>query len=725
MGRWLALFLVLFLTAQPLSAQGTGQGAGQGAGQPEQATLVADRVFLNGDSTLTAEGAVEVFYKGSRLRAERIVYDRATDMLKISGPIVLSDGAGTVVLASEAEMSRDLRDGVLKSARLVLEDQLQLAATAIRRSEGHITTLDRVVASSCEICAANPRPLWEIRATRVTHDTETRRLTFDDAQLRIAGVPVLWLPRLRLPDPTVTRSSGFLAPHFRASTTLGPGISLPYFIVIDDSRDLTVTPYFSTSRTSTLGLRYRQMYRNGGIDVSGALTDDSLRPGTTRGYLFGTGSFELPRGFGLTFGIQEVSDDSYLSDYNIASDDRLATGLTIARTRANEHSEFRLYRFRSIRAGEVNATLPTLVGDLSVERRFGGGILGGEAGATFSLHGQRRASTVSVDTNGDGIADGRDMARAGVALDWRRTWITAPGIVVAGVAELAVDVYSVSDDASFADSILRAAPAFGVELRWPFLKAGRNGATQVLEPIAQLVWSPDHLTDVPNEDSRIVEFDEGNLFSLNRFPGADGREEGLRLNLGVSWTRDDPSGWSASVLAGRVLRADDLGQFTSGSGLAGRRSDWLVSTRLEVPGGLSFSNRALFDDDFGFAKDELQMNWLAGPAALGAGYVWLEADPAESRPVNTNELTLDARWEISDGWRGRFDARYDFTADRAARAGVGLEYRTECAAVDLSLARRFTSSSSSTPVTDFNLAVVLTGFGNGGGARPVRRACGG
>ncbi len=88
------------------------------------------------------------------------------ETLTIEGPIMLNSGDGTVLLASQAELSRDLRDGVLTSARMVLQDQLQLAAAPIRRSDGRLTTLDRVVASSCQVCAANPVPLWEIRARK-------------------------------------------------------------------------------------------------------------------------------------------------------------------------------------------------------------------------------------------------------------------------------------------------------------------------------------------------------------------------------------------------------------------------------------------------------------------------------------------------------------------------------------------------------------------------------
>jgi LPS-assembly protein len=690
----------------------------------DSATLVADSVYLTGDSRLTAEGSVEVFFGGARLRAARIVYDRTTDRLTIDGPITLDDGQGTVLLASSADLSRDLRDGLLESARMVLQDQLQLAADEILRAQGRYTQLSNVVASSCQVCAARPTPLWEIRARRVIHDQVGRQLYFDRAQLRFFGVPVLYLPRLRLPDPTVDRATGFLRPELRTTSGLGAGIKLPYFIALGESRDLTITPYFAAARTGTAEFRYRQAFRRGWLQFDGAISKDDLRPGETRGYAFGIGRFALAEGFLLGFGLEAVSDDAYLLDYGISAKDRLSSGVFVTRTRRNEFIDLRFFNYTSLRADEADATLPTRVGDLRFHRRFLPRFLGGEGGLQFELHGQERTSSSLFDADGDGAADGRDVARATLKIDWRRNWILDNGILGAAMFETAFDAYRTAQDPAFATSTFRSRPAVAVELRWPWTKTGRDGASHVIEPVVQLVWSPDSIDDVPNEDSRIVEFDEGNLFSLSRFPGADRYERGLRANLGLTWTRVDPEGWSASVTAGRVLRADDLGQFTAGSGLDGTSSDWIVAAQVETDAGLSVTNRAIFDDTFSFAKDELRLAWSAPRYSVGASYVWMISDPAEGRDVPTSELTFDSGWQIADGWSGTFNSRYDFTADRAAQAGLGLTYTTDCAVFDLSLSRRFTSSTSVDPSTDVSFSVELSGFGTGSDGRPYRKSCG-
>ncbi len=684
------------------------------------ATLVAERVEITGTSILIAEGDVEIFFKGRRLKAQRIVYDKATDRLQITGPIVLADGAGTLVLASQADLSADLADGVLRSARLVLNQQLQLASSEIQRVGGRYTRLGRTVASSCQVCAANPTPLWEIRASQVVHDQQERQLYFDNAQFRIAGVPVFYLPRLRMPDPSLKRSNGFLKPSIRTTSGLGTGIKLPYFVTIGDHSDLTITPYVTANKGRAVELRYRQAFRTGRIEVNGAFARDALLPGEDRRYLLATGNFVLPRDFKLSFRLETVSDPAYLLDYGVSESDRLDSRIAVDRTRRNEHISAQFVYFTSIRDAEVNSTLPSAIGDFTFQRRFGGGPLGGEAGLRFQTHSHRRASSDAFDSDGDGISNGRDMSRASLRFDWRRGFLLSNGIEVTGLGEVTADFYTISQDTVFGGNTSRLHGAAAVELRWPWLRS-MAGASQVIEPVLQVVWSPSSAETLPNEDSALVEFDEGNLFSLNRFPGSDATERGVRANLGVSWTRYDPDGWSMGATLGRVVRAKDLDQFGVASGLGGVSSDWLAALQFTTASGVQVTNRLVFDDGFDMTKGEMRLEVAKERYGISSGYVWTVADLSENRPDPTSELAFDAYYKLSDGWTGKASGRYDFEASRATRAGLGLAYKSECVLVDLSLSRRFTSSTSVQPTTDFGVTVELTGFGAGTKAGPARR----
>ncbi|MEL7092459.1 MAG: LPS-assembly protein LptD, partial [Pseudomonadota bacterium] len=268
------------------------------------AILVADEIIITPDRELIASGNIEAFQGTTRMTAQRISYDPETETLLITGPITIDDGNGAVILADRAQLSRDLQDGLLTGARLVLDDQLQLAAVQMNRVGGRYTQLYKTAVTSCRICENDPRPpLWQIRAKRIVHDRDARQLYFDEAQLLWRNTPIFYLPRLRMPDPTLDRASGFLFPEVTSNSRLGTGIKVPYFIKLGDHRDLTLTPYIS-NQTRTLEFRYRQAFRTGRIAFEGAATRDDLQPGVNRGYLFGVGEFDLRRDFRLQFDIE-------------------------------------------------------------------------------------------------------------------------------------------------------------------------------------------------------------------------------------------------------------------------------------------------------------------------------------------------------------------------------------------------------------------------------------
>ena len=316
MRGWLLAILCLAWPAATI-AQGT-------------ASLIADSVTLDGSGRLIAEGNVQAFYDGSTLSAARLVYDSGADRLRISGPIFLRTEDGMVLTADSAELDPAFENGLLRGARLVLEQQLQLAANQIARVEdGRYSALTRAVASSCQVCAGRP-PLWDIRADSVLHDTEAQQLYFENATLRLRGAPILWVPRMRLPDPGNDRSTGLLIPQLRSSDLLGIGIRIPYFVTLGDHSDLLLAPFISTEST-TLEARYRHAYLEGGLRLDGAVSRDTLRPDDLRWYLFSEAVFDIGNDFRLSFSGQSVSDPTYLRDYNYDDRDRLANTLSLGR----------------------------------------------------------------------------------------------------------------------------------------------------------------------------------------------------------------------------------------------------------------------------------------------------------------------------------------------------------------------------------------------------------
>ncbi|MEO3413305.1 LPS assembly protein LptD [Roseovarius sp. CAU 1744] len=694
------------------------------------ALLVADEVYITGDKKLVAEGNVEAIYKGQRLQARSVTYDRTAETLQIEGPIILDDGENTLVLAHSGELDREFRNGVLSGARVVFDDQLQMAAHELTRVEGRYTQLYKVAVTSCRICHEGNKPLWQIRARRVIHDQEERQLYFHDAQLRVLDVPIVYLPRLRLPDPTLERATGFLIPSVHSSTELGFGVKVPYFIKLGDHRDLTLTPFIATKST-TLEFRYRQAFRNGNIEVNGAASNDRAGNRTNRGYLFIDGNFNLPRDFVLRFDLETVNDDEYLEDYGITAKNRLDSEISISRARRNEFIRGAITHFKTLVVGENNSTFPTIVGNAEYERRVPLKRLGGELRFGLEAHSHFRSSDLQVDgLDVDRFADGRDVSRLTASADWYRSWILPHGIHTQYQTGLAFDTFRIAQTGG--TSMSRASevtPSSSLVFRMPLIKTTATGATHVIEPMLQLAWVGGSNPDVPNDESTRVDFDEGNLLSISRFAAPDRRERGASLAYGINWTRHDPRGWRSSLTFGQVIRDETLLEvngetsFTNASGLQEKISDYLIAGQLKMPNGISFTARSIFDDAFDATKAEARANWRNKRADIGATFIWLQADPAEARARTISEWAFDGSYRFARHWTGSAEWRYDVVTDRSVRAGVGLTYTNECVEIELSALRRFTTSTNLEASTDIGLTIGLRGFSTKTEDKSYVRSC--
>lgn len=683
------------------------------------AMLVADRVFVSPDRKLVAEGHVEAYQGDIRLQAARIVYDRQSGTLSLEGPIRIDQGGNLTVLANAAELDSGLRNGILRGARMVFDQQVQLAALQMTRVEGRYSQLYKTSVTSCDVCSDGRPPLWQIRAERITHDEQERQLYFESAQLRVRDVPVFYFPSLRLPDPTLDRATGFLIPSISTSSNLGFGIKLPYFVTMGPHRDLTITPYIS-AQSRTLDLRYRQAFRTGQITLSGAFSRDDIQPNDGRGYFFAEGQFDVFRDFKLNFDLKTVSDTGYLADYDISDTDRLRSDITLTRVRRDQLIQGSLYSYKTLRDTEDQALIPSTILTGTFEQRLFPKHIGGEL--RLKLNGSQFVRDSSLEATATD-PNGRDMTRISADISWLRSWIVPYGIEASLTTGLGLDSFALADDAAFDNEASRVTPRAALTFRRPMARVTASGARQVLEPVVQLGWTQVTGDDAPNEASNIAEFDQGNLLALSRFPEADAREDGATLVYGLSFSHFDPSGWDASATIAQVLRSDQQGGFTSTSGLDGKNSNILVAGQIGFTSDLSLTARALFDEEWSVSKAEFRGDIIRDRFDLSGSYLWLQADAAEDRAEETSELWVDGSYALNSVWRAGANMRFDLIGSRATRAGLGVTYRNECVTLDLAVNRRYTSTTSVEPKTEFGFTLSLNGFSVKSDTKTSRRTC--
>ena len=692
----LVSFLVLPYSIIPAQAQS------KVIEQKRPISLIADSVQFDPKSGLfIASGNVQVFSGRQLLKTNSIVYDQRNGVLSVPGPMTLTEG-DLVTRAQRAELDKDLRNGLIEGAELLIQQQLQLVSKKMHRQNGKFKILDKAIATTCVICENNPTPIWRIRSRRIIHDEEAKHLYFEKATLDVLGVPVLFLPNLRVPDPSMRRAAGFLVPNFKQSNTLGYGVEIPYYLPLGNHADLTLNARAYTKDSFLLNPQYRRELKQGQFKIDGFFTlADSLTERDNRSSLNVNGLFQLKGEIDLEFGIEVASDRAFRDDYGVGFEnkDRLTSFINVHRTRKDSFISISSSVIQSLRAVEIDQEIPLVLPEIYARKVWTDPVFGVKMGLTAqSVNLQRKRNN--------------EFSRFGIVTDVQKNWTSRNGLIVGGYAGIAAISYNTKNISSVEDgSVTELVPTAAADLRWP-LSRQDGRVTHTIEPRVQLVWSPKDARSNPNEDSVQVDFEENNLFSINRFPGYDTSERGVRTNIGVSYTRRDPLGWAYGLTLGQVLRPDDLKQFGMGSGLDGTNSDYITAINLSYTDQLKLTNRTLFDNHLAIGKNEMQMDMNFDNFLTQASYVWLEQDVVAGSSDRTHEASLGLQYKNDDFWTFLGKWRQNLETGRSTSGEFGVRFENECIAMNLSYSLQFEGSGIKRATRELGLRVELAGLGN-------------
>ena len=177
------------------------------------------------NNTVSAVGNVQIYYNGSTIEADEVIYDQKTKRLQARGNVRMTEADGKITYGQLIDLTEDYRDGFVNSLRLETARRHALAAARADRVGGNYTVMQNGVYTACEPCKDDPQkpPLWQVQAARIIHDSGEKMIYFEDARVEFFGMPLAYFPFMSAPDPSVSRKSGFLFPDFTYGTAYGGG----------------------------------------------------------------------------------------------------------------------------------------------------------------------------------------------------------------------------------------------------------------------------------------------------------------------------------------------------------------------------------------------------------------------------------------------------------------------------------------------------------------------
>lgn len=710
------------------------------------------------DAPIVAEGNVRAYFGERYLRADRLSYDPAADIVIAEGDVSITDKSLETVFAGRVELTGDLRDGIAENFSALLDENARLAADSAVREQGARTRLRNAVYTACSVCDSEGEektPTWRVKALKVTRDEERKVVRFHHAFLEIKGVPVLYAPFLQAPDPSVERQSGFLTPLIGASSRLGFNFELPYYLAISNHQDATFYPKYTSNDGVLWQGEYRRrddsgyhVFQGGYIDYEPNPTEIDV-PGK-RWHVFAKGHRDFGPRLRAGYDVERVSDDTYLRRYDVqrrgdlrkeldtSLTNRLRSNTFIRWSDANTEIRADSYTFQELRTvticdlstGERLSTnadtcAPFVPLDPSVE-------VGPEIAKLtpyalpvlnfrhdFSPPEIGGAATINLNFASLQRTGGVDTRRLTASAFWEREHITPGGHRFNAFAELRGDLFRYEDLNEGTENLQgvaddnrldgRFAPSVGLEWSYPLTRRAA-GARLFLEPRVQLVASPANRNgpDIINEDSQTVEFDYAGLFDFNKATGYDAFEDGQRMNAGVAMSAVFDNGIAIEGEIGQQFRLQESNAFDRATGLGDESSDYVGALNLRYKNVVGVENRFRIADDDGSLKRAESMAYLNIWRLRGnASYVRLNDEVSIGGARKREELNARLNFRLTKHWYTGAGWREDLATDRTIRQDFIVGYQDECSLLELTYRRDRTQDRGLRPDNAFLVRFTL------------------
>ncbi|WP_334146299.1 LPS-assembly protein LptD [Hyphomicrobium sp.] len=715
---WLALLLVPALLALPLAAgSAEAQGSKEPSAFPEQPGGMFGKpqkfdktlpLYLQGDELIydnagnrvIARGNVEIYYNKNVLTADQVIYDRSANTLTASGNVELKEANGNIIRADNYTLTDDFRDGFVQSLSVVTRDNSRITASRGERREGNITEFSDATFTACKSDGNTP-PLWCVGARRIIHDQQAGTISYQDAEFRLFGTTVAYLPYFEHPDPSVKRKTGFLAPGFGNSNDLGFFTEIPYYFALSPQFDFLFNPRYMTDQGVMWQGEWRHKLASGEYTVSFAAIDqdaDKLPSGNQnldgwRGSLETHGRFSLASWWSYGWNAIIESDDTFRRFYKLDSvllTDRI-NDIWLVGQGDRSYFSAKLYQFGGLLVEDNDETESLVHPIIDHNYVFKDPIVGGELRWRSNALSFSRSDTANQSK--DFIS--QDMNRFITEIKWRRRFTDAIGITYTPFGEVRGDVYQINYEDFSApgvdldDTFLRGLATGGATVSYPWV-ANAGATSHVIEPIGQIVAHNSHVDQAlyPNEDAQSLIFDDTNLFDTTKFSGYDRLETGVRANVGVQYTFQGPVGY-ARVLAGQSyhLSGDNAYNensltFNPQSGLETDTSDYVLGAYLAPTDVFRVISQSRFDeDDLTLRRQDLSAVFSYGPLLAGTTYTYGSVflnDAGTPTYDEQEEILGYATLRLTDRWTLSGSLRYDLDNDKVLTDSIRLAYLDEC-----------------------------------------------
>ena len=627
------------------------------------AQLSADEITVEKGEILYAVGNVLIKHGKNEIKADSLKFFQKTNQIEFTGLQNFDDGKGIRLTAEDALINGDLSEGIIRTAHVLLDNTIKIHAEKISLKNGEVSSASGISrVTSCEECEGK-KLSWYLAASSAQRDIENSNIVYRNVTVRIKGVPIAYIPYLRMPDPSVDRAMGFLVPEAVLTSNLATGLKLPYFIPVGLSSDLLITPYIS-SKTNTLEYRYRQKFRNGDLTVKGAFSNDNLVNNNLRFFSQTIGKFRLGYGINLNFNAGKVSDTSYLGDYVYNEESDFNSEISLGKTIVDK-MQFFDGRLNYLRKKEN-------INSLSEYYSLSGSYI--KNIFPLNLPGNLRLSAdlnSSVNVNDDNSIS-RPPSSAQVGIVYNNQSFLGP-------IRLSSEIFG--DLNSFVNSA--DAATTNEEFAFQYGALAMISAPQTIKRKNRISFFDPKIAFFFNNQNKDIlgdyfigsdELSWGNLYEGKKIMSLTESELGFSFSVGL----ENKIFWATGSRMDLSVAASKINDLTYASnvrsGLDSRRLNYLGKISYTTKNDNLVSANSQFSSEGRLLKGNLKGRYSHKNFELEANYEILDQAMDKRLSAGLKTIDLSSSYNLSENFIFRTGGRYDLTTDQNASTAFGFGF---------------------------------------------------
>lgn len=616
------------------------------------------------------EGSVDIAQGNRRLQSESATYDQLTGTLELKGGASYRE-PGMLLRGESAVANTNTLVTTLTGAQYVMhESQIRGDVERITRRQDASILIEN---GSYTVCPPGDEA-WKLEASEIILDKSTGFGLAKHAALRVADVPILYLPYFYFPIDD-KRHTGFLYPGIKLSNDDGTNIRTPYYINISPEMDDTIVPSYIEKRGFLLENEFRYMSRHTHNTLTTAFLPDDNRTNENR-WLF---SFVQPGKWSdkLTSKINyiHVSDEDYLDDLSTLADydgdSHLHRTGQLTYTEDLWQADLLLQGYQTVDDGTERPyqRLPEIT--------FSGDTDNNERIMNAALISQ--LSNFYRSNNGLTGIDRANGTRLHLEPEVYANFIKPWGYIKPS-AKLWYSHYNLHDEVDIESNPSTSVPIMSIDSGLLFERETQFVGTtykQTLEPRLFALYVPyEEQSGIPDFDTTEYNFNYQSLFRENRYSGFDHIGDTKQVSLGLTsrlFTDLGRETLRASVGQAyfysdrKVTLDDDETNFSNGdSSDIATSINWRANTRLNLSFDANFDHSA-----FRNTENNLSVRYRADESRIfNMNYRYAEDVRDQS--------TFGYMWPIDKNWSTLGVWQYDWLNKNDVDLAFGVEYESCC-----------------------------------------------